>query len=33
MLTYRQSPWLPELAALFDDIKKISPGNAYDVIG
>ncbi|KAF5387899.1 hypothetical protein D9615_000104 [Tricholomella constricta] len=26
-------PWLPELAALFDDIKKIAPGNSYDVIG
>lgn len=28
-----QSPWLPELSAIFDDIKKIAPGNAYDVIG
>lgn len=28
-----QSPWVPELAALFDDIKAIAPGNAYDVIG
>lgn len=28
-----QSPWISELAALFDDIKKIAPGNAYDVIG
>lgn len=28
-----QSPWLPELSALFDDIKKIAPGNAYEVIG
>ena len=28
-----QSPWLPELSAIFDDIKKIAPGNAYDVMG
>ncbi|KAF7978302.1 hypothetical protein HWV62_899 [Athelia sp. TMB] len=28
-----QSPWIPELAAIFDDIKKIAPGNAYDLIG
>jgi THO complex subunit 2 len=28
-----QSPWLPELAALFEDIKKVVPGNAFDVIG
>jgi THO complex subunit 2 len=28
-----QSPWLPELEALFDHIKKIAPGNTYDVIG
>lgn len=28
-----ESPWLPELSALFDDVRKIAPGNAYDVIG
>ncbi|RDB20480.1 THO complex subunit 2 [Hypsizygus marmoreus] len=28
-----ESPWLPELSALFDDIKKIAPGNSYDVMG
>lgn len=28
-----QGPWLPELSAIFDDIKKIAPGNAYEVIG
>ena len=28
-----QSPWLPELAALFDDVRKIAPGNAAEVIG
>ncbi|KAF9468910.1 transcription factor/nuclear export subunit protein 2-domain-containing protein [Collybia nuda] len=28
-----ESPWLPELSALFDDIKRIAPGNAYEVIG
>ncbi|GLB33487.1 putative THO complex subunit 2 N-terminus [Lyophyllum shimeji] len=28
-----ESPWVPELEALFDDIKKIAPGNAYEVIG
>ncbi|CAL1701359.1 unnamed protein product [Somion occarium] len=28
-----ESPWLPELYPLFDDIKKIAPGNAADVIG
>ncbi|KAF8165073.1 transcription factor/nuclear export subunit protein 2-domain-containing protein [Crassisporium funariophilum] len=27
------SIWLPELAVLFDDVKKIAPGNAFDVIG
>lgn len=32
-LIHSQSPWLPELSALFDDIKKIAPGNAYEVIG
>ncbi|KAI0722891.1 transcription factor/nuclear export subunit protein 2-domain-containing protein [Earliella scabrosa] len=28
-----ESPWLPELAALFDDVRKIAPGNAAEVIG
>ncbi|KAI0750889.1 transcription factor/nuclear export subunit protein 2-domain-containing protein [Daedaleopsis nitida] len=28
-----ESPWLPELAALFDDVKNIAPGNAAEVIG
>lgn len=28
-----QSPWIPELAEIFNDIKKIAPGNAYDSIG
>ncbi len=28
-----QSPWLPELYALFDDVRKIAPGTAAEVIG
>jgi THO complex subunit 2 len=28
-----QAPWLPELQALFDDLKNIAPGNAYEMIG
>ena len=28
-----QGPWVPEMRALFDDIKKIAPKAAYDVIG
>ncbi|KAF8639741.1 hypothetical protein AX17_001003 [Amanita inopinata Kibby_2008] len=28
-----ESPWIPELSALFNDVKKIAPGNAYDVVG
>ncbi|PFH52601.1 hypothetical protein AMATHDRAFT_74079 [Amanita thiersii Skay4041] len=28
-----ESPWVPELSALFDDIKRLAPGNVYDVIG
>ncbi|KAI0082601.1 hypothetical protein K474DRAFT_1655406 [Panus rudis PR-1116 ss-1] len=28
-----ESPWLPQLAALFDDIRKIAPGDAADVLG
>lgn len=32
-LSSLQSPWVPELEALFEDVKVIAPGNAYDVIG
>jgi hypothetical protein len=28
-----QSPWIPEIRALFDDVKKIAPKAAYDIIG
>ncbi|OSX60384.1 hypothetical protein POSPLADRAFT_1058548 [Postia placenta MAD-698-R-SB12] len=28
-----ENPWLPELYALFDDVKRIAPGNAAEVIG
>ncbi|TCD67697.1 THO complex subunit 2 [Steccherinum ochraceum] len=28
-----QNPWLPELHALFDDIRSIAPGNAVEVLG
>ena len=28
-----QSVWLPELVALFEDVRKIAPADAYDVIG
>ncbi|KAM6495643.1 Transcription factor/nuclear export subunit protein 2 domain containing protein [Amanita muscaria] len=28
-----ESPWIPELATLFGDVKKIAPGNAFEVIG
>lgn len=28
-----QSPWVAEIKALFDDVKKIAPKTAYDVIG
>lgn len=28
-----QSPWLPELSALFDDVKQIAPEKAYEIIG
>ncbi|KAF4602377.1 THO complex subunit 2 [Pleurotus pulmonarius] len=27
------SPWRPELSALFDDVRKIAPGSACDVLG
>ncbi|CAA7260264.1 unnamed protein product [Cyclocybe aegerita] len=28
-----ESPWVPELTKLFDDVKRIAPGNAFEVIG
>lgn len=28
-----QNPWLPELYSLFEDVKKIAPGPAIDIIG
>ena len=28
-----QGPWVPEMRALFEDVKKIAPKAAYDVIG
>jgi hypothetical protein len=28
-----QSPWVPEIRALFEDVKKIAPKAAYDIIG
>lgn len=28
-----QGIWLPELSTLFEDVRKIAPGDAYDVIG
>ncbi|OBZ76414.1 THO complex subunit 2 [Grifola frondosa] len=28
-----ENPWVPELYRLFDDIKKIAPGNAAEVLG
>jgi THO complex subunit 2 len=28
-----QSPWVPEIKALFDDVKKVAPKAAYDIIG
>ena len=33
LTNFFQSIWLPELSALFEDIRKIAPGDAYDVIG
>lgn len=33
MLIQLQSPWLPELFPLFEDVKKIAPPNAYDIVG
>ncbi|KAF7301535.1 hypothetical protein MIND_00719000 [Mycena indigotica] len=28
-----ESPWLPELVPLFEDVKRIAPANAYDIVG
>ncbi|KAI9512728.1 transcription factor/nuclear export subunit protein 2-domain-containing protein [Russula earlei] len=28
-----QNPWVPEIRALFDDVKKVAPKAAYDIIG
>lgn len=28
-----QGPWVPEMRALFEDVKKIAPKAAYDIIG
>ena len=28
-----QSPWIPELAALFEDCKSVAPGNAGEMLG
>jgi hypothetical protein len=28
-----QDPWLPELFPLFEDVKKIAPPSAYDIVG
>jgi THO complex subunit 2 len=33
LTNFFQGIWLPELAALFEDVRKIAPGDAYDVIG
>ena len=33
LLVFFQSPWIPEIKALFDDVKKIAPKAAYDIIG
>ena len=31
--SYFQSPWILQLEALFEDVKRFAPGNAYEVIG
>ena len=31
--TILQSPWIPELEALFDDVRKIAKSSAIDVTG
>ncbi|KAJ7283481.1 transcription factor/nuclear export subunit protein 2-domain-containing protein [Mycena rebaudengoi] len=28
-----ENPWLPDLLPLFDDVKKIAPAKAYDIVG
>ncbi|KAJ7067990.1 transcription factor/nuclear export subunit protein 2-domain-containing protein [Mycena amicta] len=28
-----ESPWLPELVPLFEDVKKIAPSTAFDIVG
>ncbi|KXN87957.1 THO complex subunit 2 [Leucoagaricus sp. SymC.cos] len=28
-----ENPWLPELSQHFEDLRKVAPGNAYDIIG
>ncbi|TFY81790.1 hypothetical protein EWM64_g2223 [Hericium alpestre] len=28
-----ESPWVPEIEALFDDLKKVAPKEAYDIVG
>jgi len=33
LLVFFQSPWVPEIKALFDDVRKIAPKAAYDIIG
>jgi THO complex subunit 2 len=32
-VSFFQSPWVTEIRALFDDVKKIAPKAAYDIIG
>lgn len=32
-LSIAQSPWLPQLEAIFEDVQKILPNQAYDVMG
>lgn len=32
-LSVAQSPWLPQLEAIFEDVQKILPNQAYDVLG
>ena len=32
-MVVQQGPWVPEMRALFEDVKKIAPKAAYDVIG
>lgn len=30
---FPQIPWIPQLEALFEDVKQIAPGNTFEVIG